>query len=717
MNKNESLLSKETSESVKINYTIVGKEKADELRKSFAEKFISPTSKKKFIWERLDSPTIIKRDVAFDLLARMDEVYVIWEERVPKGILPSIEGKLPRGIMIKTDARKLIYQIKRDAANYNDRFLPEDLYIFDKALSQYVVFMHELHPKTDGEPMCLTNAEIKEQNTDKIINRIPDDGMELLNSLIGKKLTAVSAPSIQYITFADYYDFLPYCYISTRETPTVRLGVSFEKLENGLYSPAFVISEDVDPIELRFSLSSEEVRDCGSRIIFRDLNDIIEKVTVYETNISNEICPEGVTYDSHIVLDLVSGKSVIFETVSIPTGFIRMRICETDKAEFLIREEHSSIFDPIVRRRASARISDQDCWIRHIAFAQDCKIDVDYKKTYDIYHSDSYPKNPCNCGNCVAFRRGIDRISDTAKSYFARLGIDPAKPVEVYTCGRSARGTVYDGWYHVCGNVVKASHTGAAPTLYDDMPGVQMKGYITVAPDLLVSVSEKCDMLPKGFPTPAFDINIQIVIPDRESLTDRYVDIVGDYINRKLNKCTFSQALDKLALECYAIYKEKLTIESAFVSSLIAYTTCDTEESYNKEELCGILAKLRSGRPIYLKAHINILPQQLTQDQIEIVTYLQNVIAEDYSPEAVRGKGYELFYTEREERLYKTIPEALIGKAAYLFFGYARHDGMPQEKSNPYQDDARERIAQIVSILSGVRGAWIETDGVRIGSI
>ena len=90
----------------------------------------------------------------------------------------------------------------------------------------------------------------------------------------------------------------------------------------------------------------------------------------------------------------------------------------------------------------------------------DAIIDVDVERTRVFYGRTDVPTTSrgCTCEGCQNFDKAILTVPDTVTAFLHSLGIDPQKPVEAFDVmgEREADGTIwYNGWYHVCGTVIK----------------------------------------------------------------------------------------------------------------------------------------------------------------------------------------------------------------------------------------------------------------------
>ena len=87
-------------------------------------------------------------------------------------------------------------------------------------------------------------------------------------------------------------------------------------------------------------------------------------------------------------------------------------------------------------------------------------LDVDVERTRTYYERPDVPTTSegCTCWGCRNFDKAIVTAPATVTDFLHSLGIDPRKPVEVFSVKgeREPDGTVwYNGWYHVCGKVIE----------------------------------------------------------------------------------------------------------------------------------------------------------------------------------------------------------------------------------------------------------------------
>ncbi len=152
----------------------------------------------------------------------------------------------------------------------------------------------------------------------------------------------------------------------------------------------------------------------------------------------------------------------------------------------------------------------------------DAIMDVDVERTRAFYARSDVPTTSqgCSCTGCQNFDKAILTVPATVTDFLHSLGIDPRKPVEAFsvTGEREADGTVwYNGWYHVCGKVIKSSNSvqvrvddkGREIVTYD-----WEKAYTPNAeyPFEIMPVTE-VDLLHSDFPAPAIQLEFDTHLP------------------------------------------------------------------------------------------------------------------------------------------------------------------------------------------------------------
>lgn len=133
------------------------------------------------------------------------------------------------------------------------------------------------------------------------------------------------------------------------------------------------------------------------------------------------------------------------------------------------------------------------------------RLDVDAAATRAYYEAHPLPWIICDCLGCRNFQTAIQRIPQEVKDFFDRLGLDPEKPAE--TCYYQGTETTLSGggWYHICGTILEC----AAP----EDPSFVFGEWINPAEGFSAAFKSDCDLLPKDFPHPCFQMEFNHLLP------------------------------------------------------------------------------------------------------------------------------------------------------------------------------------------------------------
>ena len=133
------------------------------------------------------------------------------------------------------------------------------------------------------------------------------------------------------------------------------------------------------------------------------------------------------------------------------------------------------------------------------------RLDVDVAATRAYYAEHPLPWITCDCKGCQNYERAITQIPQEVKEFFDRLGLDPEKPAE--TCYYQGTETTLSGggWYHICGTILER----AVP----ENPSMVFGEWITPAEGFNVAFKTECDLLPKDFPQPCFQMEFDHLLP------------------------------------------------------------------------------------------------------------------------------------------------------------------------------------------------------------
>jgi len=146
----------------------------------------------------------------------------------------------------------------------------------------------------------------------------------------------------------------------------------------------------------------------------------------------------------------------------------------------------------------------------------DFTLDIDVEQTGAFYNRVDVPNasEQCDCIDCRNFEQAILEVPDIILDFFSSLGIDPRKPTEVYNVigDLEESSTVwYNGWYHVCGMIIKGPETNVNG---NDTGNVDYLWENSFSPDpsfpFCVLPMQKDDLLHIDFPKPVIQLEIDI---------------------------------------------------------------------------------------------------------------------------------------------------------------------------------------------------------------
>lgn len=131
----------------------------------------------------------------------------------------------------------------------------------------------------------------------------------------------------------------------------------------------------------------------------------------------------------------------------------------------------------------------------------DIVLNVDIERTRAFYAAAPPLRDVCSCGGCRNYEAAVGSLPKTVAEFFSSLGIDPAKPCEVYTLSGEASENAeirYGGFYHLCGEPAGFAEN-SAPLSLDHTH--------------TVFFSRSLDLPEADFPQPAFTLIIDFWMP------------------------------------------------------------------------------------------------------------------------------------------------------------------------------------------------------------
>ena len=141
-------------------------------------------------------------------------------------------------------------------------------------------------------------------------------------------------------------------------------------------------------------------------------------------------------------------------------------------------------------------------------------IDADPERTQACYQTD--PGIGCECSGCRNFERAAGAFPEELQEFFRVLGIDPAKPAEVYVnCTQEDGRLWYGGFYHLCGTLVQGE--GGWHTVSKDAntktSAWDRESCWAVDEHFHVAFTEDIALLEPSFPEPALQLEIDASLP------------------------------------------------------------------------------------------------------------------------------------------------------------------------------------------------------------
>ena len=140
------------------------------------------------------------------------------------------------------------------------------------------------------------------------------------------------------------------------------------------------------------------------------------------------------------------------------------------------------------------------------------KLDVDVEQTKEYYKLATPIHEACSCSGCRNYAEALSFLPQEITSFFVQLGIEIAKPVEVYVyCANADNTLFYGGWYHICATMTH----GESPVVSTG----QNQGYfdetktVPITDGFKVYVQKECALLDSKFPLPAVQLGIMADIP------------------------------------------------------------------------------------------------------------------------------------------------------------------------------------------------------------
>ena len=142
----------------------------------------------------------------------------------------------------------------------------------------------------------------------------------------------------------------------------------------------------------------------------------------------------------------------------------------------------------------------------------DYRIEVFREQTESYYAEEQtiYDSDPND--DTKNFVMAISGIDKDVQVFFKEIGVDIKKPIEMFLSYEEGPLLVYEGYYHICGNIL----SGTAPWMCEDNSNLKILDESVMHPigkSFLCGFSEECTLLYEGFPQPAIQMEVIITLP------------------------------------------------------------------------------------------------------------------------------------------------------------------------------------------------------------
>lgn len=138
------------------------------------------------------------------------------------------------------------------------------------------------------------------------------------------------------------------------------------------------------------------------------------------------------------------------------------------------------------------------------------RLEIDPERTAAFYAAQS--GITCGCAGCRNYERAALSLPEQVLGLFSELGIDPAKPAEVYVnCAGTADTVYYGGFYHICGAILSDTNPWVPVTdrcfRFDEACRIRLSDCCSVF------FTEQVHLLEEGFPSPVIQMEIDFTLP------------------------------------------------------------------------------------------------------------------------------------------------------------------------------------------------------------
>ncbi len=139
-------------------------------------------------------------------------------------------------------------------------------------------------------------------------------------------------------------------------------------------------------------------------------------------------------------------------------------------------------------------------------------VDIDIKKTRQIYKRLPLITQGCDCDGCKNFENAVDVLPKAVHTFFDTLGVDLKKIVECYVNCKNDDGTLlYGGFCHVCGTLIQGK--SAWVNISETHSYYNYDLAYRLNDNFCISFQEECLMVEEQFEAPLLQIEFEANIP------------------------------------------------------------------------------------------------------------------------------------------------------------------------------------------------------------
>jgi len=117
----------------------------------------------------------------------------------------------------------------------------------------------------------------------------------------------------------------------------------------------------------------------------------------------------------------------------------------------------------------------------------------------------------CNCNICRNFSTAISMIPKEVCVFFEELGIEPAKPSEIYENIFENDYVLYGGFYHIVGNYLSGDDIWQP--ISENSKNQNTTSFFKIIDGFQIGFTRDLALIPKNFPYPVLQMEINFTLP------------------------------------------------------------------------------------------------------------------------------------------------------------------------------------------------------------